>query len=215
MLRLLRENLRYHWGLLAVTVAVGMVPASLVGIVLLTSRAGPQPVVVSLLFSMVVASGVAAFIVIGRDAGEHRPVLHLLLGVPLRAVALSRVLTPVVLQLAGSAAAMALALGAFVVLERERYDRLVAILPFVAAQLLFVGQLVLAAQEILAARRDRRGHLWPAALAALLAALAFFAWVEVFAKTAMGWKTGLVLALTAVLGLGNLALFERRRSFVR
>lgn len=215
MLRLLRENLRYHWGLLAVTVAFGMVPAALAGIVLLTSNAGHGPVVVSLLFSMTVASGVAAFIVIGRDTGEHRPTLHLLLGVPLRAVSLSRVLTPVVLQLAGSAVAMALALGAFFVLERERYDRLVAILPFVAAQLLFVGQLVLSVQEILAARRDRRGPLWPAALTTALAALAFFAWIEVFAKTAMGWKTGLVLALTAVLGLGNLALFERRRSFVK
>lgn len=32
---------------------------------------------------------------------------------------------------------------------------------------------------------------------------------------AMGWKTALVLALAAVLALGNLALFERRRSFVR
>lgn len=215
MLRLCRENLRYHWGVLAVTVALSLVPAMVVGVVLLTSGATAEPVVVSLLFSAVVGAGVASFVVIGRDASEHRPALHLLLAVPVRAVALSRVLGPVVVMLVGSGAALLLAVSSFALLEPARYRRLLDVLPFVAAQLGFIGQVVLGVQEVLAARRDRRSQVWPAILAGLLVLFGLFAWIEVYAKWPAHLKTAAVLAETTLAAVANLAAFETRRSFVR
>ncbi len=165
--------------------------------------------------AILIASMVAGLIVTTAECSERRVRLHVMLPLPIRQVAVARVLLPALFMVAGAVAAhslLALTLGleGLPILSARHGD-----VDFVAAQLLFWGQFVLVTREITELRR-RRG--WtrtfvPNALLAVMAALTVVIQLVPWGGAAL--RAAESAALAALLMAFTVVQFARRTQFTR
>jgi hypothetical protein len=220
MWRLLREGLRFYrptllisWGFGAGIFFLVLVVVALVGSVAdLNEMARART---HLLLAILVASMIAGFIATGTERSENRVRMHMMLPVPLRQVAVARVLLPAAFMLLGLAVSHVL-FGLLLAIEGSpvlspRHGKVV----FLGLQLLFWNQLGLAVRELIELRHrlSWRAALGPKALLAITVALMVL--VQLGSWEGVALRAAGVAALTFLVMTLTVVLFCRRALFTR
>lgn len=215
---LLREGLLGYrrvllGALVGTTIGVAGVFAVLAAVGAMDARTAFRWAMVSWPADLLVASGVVGWIAIGTELTEQRLRLHLLLPFTIEHVALSRLLLPVGLLLAGLAVAHAGTLVASAVTTPPTTWRGHAGLDLIAVYVLFMLQLTFAVQEVTALGQTSR---WKGALGILALVLLGTAVIAAGLPVVhVLLRPAAVLAVAVLTAAMNVTLFCRRPQLFR
>jgi hypothetical protein len=220
MWRLVREGVRFYRSVLLISWAFAIGIFVLINVLLaifgsVQERSGLLKVAVQVPLPILIASVIACFIMTGTERGENRVRMQMMLPVPLRQVAVARVLLPTALLLIGLVLAhvlfaVMLVIGGSPLLSPRHLN-----VDFNALQLLFWVQAALATREVIELRHRAT---WSGALgakAALVIAVALVALVQLGPIESTGVKVALTAALDLAVMAFTVALFERRTNFTK
>ncbi len=220
MWRLVREGFRFYRPILLVSWAFGIGIFVLIIILLAIFGSARERnellrVAVQVPIPILIASVIAGFIATGTERGESRVRMQMMLPVPVRQVALARVLLPSGLLLAGLVVAHALFAVVLAVDGSPALSPRHLRVDFVAMQLLFWLQAALAIRETIELRRRVSwiGALGPKAVLVVAAALVIA--IQVVAIESMGLRVALTTALNVAVGVLTVELFQRRTTFTK
>jgi hypothetical protein len=220
MWRLVREGVRFYRSVLLISWAFAIGIFVLINVLLaifgsVQERSGLLKVAVQVPLPILIASVIACFIMTGTERGENRVRMQMMLPVPLRQVAVARVLLPTALMLMGLVLAHAL----FAVMLAVEGSPLLSprrlTVDFIAVQLLFWVQVALAVREVIELRHRAS---WSGALSAkvaLVIAVALVALVQLGPIESTGVRVALTVALDAAVMAFTVALFQRRTNFTK
>lgn len=220
MWRLVREGVRFYRSVLLISWAFAIGIFVLINVLLaifgsVQERSGLLKVAVQVPLPILIASVIACFIMTGTERGENRVRMQMMLPVPLRQVAVARVLLPTALLLIGLVLAhllfaVMLVIGGSPLLSPRHLN-----VDFNALQLLFWVQAALATREVIELRHRAS---WSGALgakAALVIAVALVALVQLGPIESTGVRVALTAALDVAVMAFTVALFERRTNFTK
>ena len=220
MWRLVREGLRFYRPTLLISWSFGagifflvVVVVALVGSVAdLNEMARART---HLLLAILVASMIAGFIATGTERSENRVRMHMMLPVPLRQVAVARVLLPAAFMLLGLAVSHVL-FGLLLAIEGSpalspRHFKV----DFIGLQLLFWLQIALAVREVIELRHRMswRGALVPKVL--LVIAVALMALAQLGPWDTLAFRTAGATAGTVLVMALTVVMFCRRNLFTK
>lgn len=210
-LRILRPVILGAWAICTIGIAVVFAVLAFCGVV-----SWPQAVRFSAAawpLYILLASAVPGWIAIGTARSERRLRLHLLLPIPLREIALARLLLPVVLitlTLPVAHAGLALVrLAEGAPFSGPRHVHLALL----AAFFVFLHQISFSVTEVYVLRETSRAKALLGSLGLLVVPSAAFA--AGLPPRSYAFRIAAVLILALVTGAANLALFLHRRSLAR
>ena len=219
MWRLVKEGVRFYRSVLLISWAWGAGIFVLILILLAVfgsaqERSTLLKVAVQIPLPILIASIVATFIVIGTERSESRVRMHLMLPVPVRQVAIARVLLPTALLLVGLVLAHALFAIMLAVEGSPALSPRHLTVDFIAVQLLLWVQGALAFREIIELRHrvNWAGALGPKAVLTVAVALVIVIQVAI---ESIALRVAATAALDIAVGAFAVMLFQRRTSFTK
>ncbi len=220
MWRLLSAELRCNRPVLLISWAFGLgIYALVLAVIAVAAGVGDRGdlagLAAQLPLALLIASMVACFIVTGTDHGENRVRMLAMLPLPVRDVAVARVLVPVAMMVLGALVSHA---GLVLVLALRgapgRWMRHLVV-DFIGAFLLMSVLATLVVREIIELRKARG---WAAAFVPKLAValvIAFAVALQLEQREHLALVTAAVAALDAALAVAVARMFCRRTDFTR